>query len=261
MRASHHKERQGETLWTQPLILLTNIFPYSGGKGGRAAFRETNYNNTMNQIIHWDCLEVMKTIPDKSIDLVLTDPPYGIWVKWKVWWGSERWFVKDFWNTDWDLKIPEREYFDEIFRISKNQIIWGGNYFLEYLKNTPCFLYWDKREWLPERTFADWEIAWTNFKSPIRIFRHKWDWFIQEDMKNKEVKHHPTQKPKELMRWCLENYSQPWDTILDCFAWSGTTWVACIEMWRNYILIEKEKEYIDIIEKRLKWTTPPLFVL
>jgi len=214
-----------------------------------------------NKIIHWDSLEYMKSLPDKSIDLVLTDPPYWISIKWKVWWWSKRGLVKDFWNTDWDLQIPEIEYFDEIKRISKNQIIWGWNYFLEYLENTSCFLYWDKREWLPERTFADWEIAWTNFTSPIRIFRHNWDWFIQENMKRKEIKHHPTQKPKELFKWCLENYSKPWDIILDCFAWSWTTAVACIETGRDYIVIEKEQNYVDIIKKRVKNTTPPLFVI
>lgn len=214
-----------------------------------------------NIVIHWDSLEYMKSLPDKCIDLVLTDPPYGIGIKWKVWWWSERWIVKDFWNTDWDLQIPEKEYFDEIFRISKNQIIWWWNYFVDYLNNTPCFLLWDKREWLPERTFADWEIAWTSFDSPIRIFRYKWDGFIQENMKNKEVKEHPTMKPKELFKWCLENYSQPWDIVLDCFAWSWTTAVACIELWRQYIVIEKEKDYVDVIEKRIRNTTPPLFVI
>lgn len=215
----------------------------------------------INKVICGDSLEYMKTLPDKCIDLILTDPPYWIWIKWKVWWWSERWKTKDFWNTDWDLSIPKKEYFDEIFRISKNQIIWWWNYFIEYLNNTPCFIFWDKREWLPERTFADWEIAWTSFKSPARCFRYKWDWFIQENMKNKEIKHHPTMKPKELFKWCLENYSKPWDIILDCFAWSWTTAIACIETWRNYIVIEKEPKYVKIIEKRIKNTTPPLFVI
>ena len=80
-------------------------------------------------------------------------------------------------------------------------------------------------------------------------------------MKHKEIREHPTQKPKELFKWCLENYSQPWDIILDCFAWSWTTAVASIETWRNYIVIEKEKKYVDIIEKRVKNTTPPLFTI
>lgn len=212
-----------------------------------------------NIVIHWDSLEYMKSLPDKCIDLVLTDPPYGIWESWKS--NHSRWKLAkakkytDFW---WDNEIPKKEVFNEIKRISKNQIIWGWNYFIETLENSSCWIVWDKDNW--ETDFADCELAWTNYKTAVRKFKFKWMGMLQENMKNKEVRFHPTQKPKELFKWCLENYSQPWDIILDCFAWSWTTAVACIELWRQYIVIEKEKDYVDVIEKRIRNTTPPLFI-
>jgi len=214
-----------------------------------------------NTVIQGDCLEYMKTLPDNSIDLVLTDPPYGIGIKNKVWWWTKKAPSKTFVDVDeWDKFIPTKEYFEEIKRISSNAIIFWWNYFIEYLENSPCWLIWDKR-WniIPPRTFADCEIARTNFNKPTRKFEFIWDGFIQWDMKNKEIRKHPTQKPVPLFRWILENYSEPWMTILDPFAWSWTTWIACKELWRKYILIEKEPKYVEIINKRLSNTTVSLF--
>lgn len=213
----------------------------------------------LNTLIQWDCLDVMKSIPDKSIDLILTDPPYWIWESaWKNKSRGKCAIAKDYWDKDWDDKIPDKEYFDEIFRISKNQIIFWGNYFVQALYNSPCWIVWDKNNtW----DFADCELAWTSFTTAVRKFKFTWNGMIQEDMKHKEIRQHPTQKPKELMKWCIENYSQPWETILDCFTGSGTTWVAAIELWRNYILIEKDPDYCKIIERRLKSVTMPMFVM
>ena len=210
-----------------------------------------------NIVIHWDSLEYMMTLPDKCIDLVLTDPPYWIWIDWQKESinvnnpNANRKFYESKW---WDKEIPPKEYFDEIFRISKNQIIWWWNYFVEYLKEWhKWWLMWDKwQHWL---TMSDWELAYTSFDSPLRIFTLN-RWYLQKDNPS-----HPTQKPSELFRWCLENYSQPWDIILDCFAWSWTTAIASIQLWRDYIVIEKEKDYINVIEKRIRNTTPPLFVI
>ena len=155
-------------------------------------------------------------------------------------------------DKQWDLSIPEKEYFDEIFRISKNQIIWWGNYFVEYLNEWhKWWLVWDKgQHWL---TMSDWELAYTSFDSPLRVF------VLNRVALQQDQAKHPTQKPKELFKWCLENYSKPWDLVLDCFA-SGTTAVSCIETGRNYIVIEKEADYVEIIKKRVKNTNPPLFV-
>jgi len=193
-----------------------------------------DWKECINEVVCGDSLELMKMIPDNAIDLCLTDPPYGIGISNKVGGGSKRGAAKDFGKTDWDNFTPTQEFFDEIMRISKNQIIFGGNYF--NLPTTPCYLIWDKREGLPVRTFADCEMAWTSFTSPARIFRWKWDGMIQENMgKRKEVRQHPTQKPLELMKWCLANYvewkpNNPKPIICDPFAGSFTTARACKDM-------------------------------
>ena len=210
----------------------------------------------INKVICGDCLEVMKNIPDNSIDLVLTDPPYGIGADKGVGGGSKRGAVNKF-EGEWDKKIPDKKVFDEIFRVSKNQIIFGGNYFVEYLHNSSCWLVWDKRESLPQRTFADAELLWTSFKSPVRIYRYKWDGMIQQDMKNKDYKWHPTLKPVKLIEKILLDYSEEKQTILDPFLGSGTTAVACQNLHRNFIGIEISPEYCKIAEERLR--QKPLF--
>jgi len=210
----------------------------------------------LNKIHNSDCLELMKQIPDKSIDLVLTDPPYGIGIKGKVGWEKLA-QVKDYWDfNDRDNKIPDKIYFDEMQRIWKHCIIFWWNYFIEYLTNSPCWIVWDKdNTW----NFADCELAWTNFDTAVRKYEFRWNGMLQWDMKNKEIRQHPTQKPIQLFRWILENYSEKWQTILDPFLWSWTTAVACKELGRNFIWIEKESKYCKIAEERLKNTTISLF--
>jgi site-specific DNA-methyltransferase (adenine-specific) len=211
---------------------------------------------SLNTIIHGDCLEVMKTFPDKSVDLVLTDPPYGINVgkgfkgRANTQYGKAAAVSKDYGDITWDEKIPAKEIFDEIFRISKNQIIFGGNYFTEFLPPTACWVVWDKNN--GENDYADCELAWGSFKSPVRKIKHTWNGMIQEDMKNKEVRFHPTQKPTEVMKFCLERYSEEGQIILDPFGGSCTTAVACKQLKRNYICIEKEAKYVAICHERLK---------
>jgi len=210
----------------------------------------------LNTVTQGDCLEIMKTLPDNCIDLVLTDPPYGIGIGEKVG-GNNLGTAKKYKAFD-DSFTPSKEYFDEMIRISKHQIIFGGNYFIEYLKNSSCWIVWDKDN---SGNFADCELAWTNFKTAVRKFKWKWNGMIQQDMKNKEVRQHPTQKPVELMVWCLENYlMKKWDKdrrpiVFDGFAGSGTTGVACKKCGCDYILVEKEKDYCEIIEKRLAQET------
>ena len=205
----------------------------------------------MYNIYHEDCLVGMSKIADKSIDLVLTDPPYGINVAQNgtVGGGSFRGQTTSFPCSDWDNKIPTKEYFNEIKRISKNQIIWGGNYFINYLENTRCMLVWYKRAGLPVRTFADCEIAWTSFDRNSMVFNCRWDGFIRD---SKEVKlAHPTQKALLLFQWCIKEFSNEGDTVLDPFAGSGTTGIACQNLKRNFIGFEIDKEYYQIAEKRL----------
>jgi len=214
----------------------------------------------LNKIYCWDCLELMKSIPDKSIDLVLTDPPYWISIdkKFKAS-ANKKWlcaYKTDFWDTNRDASIPSKEYFYEMIRISKHCIIFWWNYFIENLTNSSCWIVWNKNV---NGNFADCELAWTNFTTAVRKFDWTWNWMIQEDMWNKEIRQHPTQKPLQLFRRILENYSKKWETVLDCFLWSWTTAVACKEMWRSFIGIEKEQKYVDIANKRLQNTTVWMF--
>lgn len=217
----------------------------------------------INKVFNENCLETMKRMPDKSIDLVLTDPPYGINIanKGSVGGGSFRGKAKDFGKKDWDSNIPPKEYFDEIFRISKNQIIFGGNYFLDYLHNTRCILTWYKHQDSPERTFANSEIAWTSFDENCKVYSFKWDGFIQQDMANKEERHHPTQKPVELFKMILRDYAvkNDYKTIYDPFMGSGTTALACKSLGLDFIGSELDKDYFEIINKRLQAVQGSLF--
>jgi len=208
----------------------------------------------LNKIYCGDCLDLMKQIPDKSIDLVLTDPPYWIGIDWQKESiannpkHSRKWH-EFLWR---DNDIPSKEYFDEIFRISKNQIIRWWNYFVCYFTEWhKWWLVWDKwQHWL---TMSDCELAYSSFNSPTRIYTKnrveiQTDWAL-----------HPTQKPLTLFKRCLENYSEPWMTILDPFLWSWTTAIACKQMNRNFIGIEKEQKYVEIANKRLQYTQTSLF--
>lgn len=217
----------------------------------------------LNKIIHGDCLEYMKTLPDKCIDLILTDPPYGINVgkgfksRANKRNGTSAAISKDYGDIMWDAKIPSKEVFMEMFRISKNQVIFGGNYFTRYLPPSSGWIVWDKNN--GENDYADCELAWSSFSKPLRKIKHTWNGMIQEDMGNKEYRHHPTQKPLDVMKFCLDLYSKENDIIFDPFAGSCTTAIACINLKRNYICVEKEKKYVDIGLQRVDSMTKSLF--
>jgi DNA modification methylase len=198
-----------------------------------------------------DCLDILKQLPDKCIDLVLTDPPYGI----KESCGknksrSKLAVAKDYGNKDWDNSTPTKDVFDEILRVSKHSIIFGGNYFVENLSNSPCWLVWDKHN--GENDFADCELAWTNFKTAVRKYDWTWAGMLQENMKEKEIRIHPTQKPVGLFMKILQDYSNENDLVLDCFSGSGTTAVACHNLHRRFICIEKDPEYWKASCERLE---------
>lgn len=204
----------------------------------------------MGGIILGDCLEVMKGFADNQFDLVLTDPPYGISVAktGAVGGGSHRGKARQFDKSDWDNERLVKEYFDEMFRISKNQIIFGGNYYLDYLPATRCMVVWYKREGLPKRTFADCEIAWTSFDKNSAVFSSRWDGFIRDGNEDREA--HPTQKPERLMKWCVSEFTKEGDSILDPFAGSGSTLRAAKDLNRPCTVIEINPKYVEIIRKR-----------
>ena len=212
----------------------------------------------LNKIYCGDCLEVMKEMEDNSVDLVLTDPPYGTGAYKKGTMGGGVLAKQSTYKaTNWDGFIPSKEYFDEIRRISKNQIIFGGNYFIEYLANSSCWIVWDKEN--GDNDFADCELAWTSFKTAVRKYKFRWQGMLQQDMKNKEYRFHPTQKPLEVMKWILNNYSKEGDIVFDGFAGSGSTLVACEQLKRKWIGVEQNKDYIKDIHYRLDNLQKTLF--
>jgi site-specific DNA-methyltransferase (adenine-specific) len=203
-----------------------------------------------NKIINADCLDILKQLPDKCIDLVLTDPPYGKqYARGKNGWGvcENRPDLKD---VAWDNTTPSKELFDEIIRVSKNQIIFGGNYFTDKLSVSNCWIVWDKiGNNINKSVFADLELAWTSFNSVCRKFVSVSMGFIKDD---KSERIHPTQKPVDLFEKILSSYSKENDLILDCFSGSGTTAVACHNIKRKFICIEKDKDYYEASVKRLE---------
>lgn len=205
-----------------------------------------------NKIINADCREILKQLPDKCIDLVLTDPPYGGGCNATIGGRFEKYDIKtrrtgEGWAEkygskvkEWDI-APDKTLFDEIFRVSKNQIIWGGNYFS--LPPTRCFLVWDKLTISENFSMAMCEYAWTSFNANAKRF---------ECQPQDKFRFHPTQKPLKLIEWCLNRYSEPNNLILDCFSGSGTTAVAAYNSGRRFICIERDFEYFNKSLERLK---------
>ena len=205
-----------------------------------------------NTIICGDCLEVLKEMPDKCVDLCLTDPPYGIFKPMgeNGAMGNFSGMGKD--ASEWD-KIPSKEVFDEIKRISKNYVIWGGNYFADKIGYCKEPWIWDKKT--GDNFFADGELAFTSYQGTLRIYHHQWCGAFKDSERGLKAIH-PTQKPLELMRWCLRKTEEN-DLILDPFLGSGTTAVACQELHRRFIGIEISEKYCEIARERLK--QKPLF--
>jgi DNA modification methylase len=186
-----------------------------------------------NVIYLGDCIDIMRGYPDKSIDLVLTDPPYGINIR-----DGHR---HKFEAKTWDVAPPTQDYFDEIFRVSKNQIIWGGNYF--GLPRSNCCLIWDKEQ--PEgMSLAMAEIAWTSFKPPTQLYRLR----AVGATKNRV---HMTQKPLALIQWCLKKYAKAGEIILDPFMGSGTTCVAAYQLGMKYIGIDLDADHFADASSRI----------
>ena len=213
----------------------------------------------LNKIHNMDCLEHMRKIPDNFYDLCLTDPPYGIGMDGKVGInGAGR--AKEYQNKNWDKSTPSKEIFDEIIRVSKNQIIFGANHFIDKIPySSSCWLFWDKDN--KESFFADGELAWTNFKTAVRVYKFRWHGMLQQDMANKEERHHPTQKPVELFKMILRDYAikNDYTKIFDPFMGSGTTAIACKSLGLDYVGCELDKDYYEIINKRLSQVQGSLF--
>ena len=202
-------------------------------------------------IYNQDCMEAMKEMKDNQFDLAIVDPPYGIsYARGKNGWGvnENRAKLED---VKWDKKTPNQEYFIELQRVSKNQIIWGGNYFTDKLPVSKCWIIWDKIcQTQNKSVFADGELAWTSFKKVVKTFKQRQMGFITDTKDDKRI--HPTQKPSELYEWLLINYAKKGDTILDTHLGSGSIAIACYNLGYDLTGYEIDKEYFEAAKKRIE---------
>jgi DNA modification methylase len=224
-------------------------------------FKYKSYQNDDIVIINGDCLKVMGLMEDDSVDLVLTDPPYGIDIATGKIGADGLAKTKDYGVKEWDKHIPSVDIFKKILSIGKNQIIFGGNYFAHLLPPSKRWIVWDK-EVPAGMTFSGVELAWTSIKkNSLDFIRYQWHGMLQKDMKHKEERVHPTQKPTGLFKKIIEDYSKDKELIFDGFLGSGTTALACLKTNRRCIGVELDEDYFKIccdrIEKQLQ--SPTLF--
>jgi len=188
-------------------------------------------------ITNEDNMELMARYPDNYFDLAIVDPPYGIKMH-----GGKRQY-NSYSNKDWDNDIPSKEYFKELFRVSKNQVIWGGNYFTEYLYPSRCWYIWDKT--IHGNTFADGELAWTSYNKNTRIYP-------LNICHNQGKRFHPTQKPIKLYEWILLSKYTEGNKILDTHLGSGSIAIACDRLGFELTACELDKEYYEASINRIK---------
>ncbi len=199
-----------------------------------------------------DNMEYMKTVPDKWFDLAVVDSPYGIGED-----GSKNHTrcklatSKNYkGNSGNDIEPPSKECFAEIMRISKNQIIWGANHFISRMPfDSSCWIVWDKDN--GETDFADCELAWTSFDTAVRKFRWRWQGMLQQDMKNKQVRIHPNEKPIQLYSWLYHNYLPIGGKVFDPFLGSGSNRIAADKAGNiDFYATEIDADYFNAQEKR-----------
>jgi len=186
-----------------------------------------------------DCVKALKRYPDNHFDLAIVDPPYGIGA------GSKNFAIrgrhKDYHRKeDWDTAKPTAEYWEQLFRVSKNQVVWGGNYFTQFLPPSMGWIYWDKLN--GDFSLADGELAWTSFDRALRSYK--------KSVASIKDRMHPTQKPIPLYEWILANYAQPNDLILDTHLGSGSSRIAAYKGGFNFVGFEIDAEYYEKQEKR-----------
>ena len=211
-----------------------------------------------------DCMDYMASLDDNAFDIAIVDPPYGInapnmnmgsYGKYKSTatlckksrfdkgGGKLKNRVLNTMNCDWDMTPPTKEYFDELFRVSKNQIIFGANYFP--LPPCRCIVVWDKIQ--PWKNFSQVEIAWTSFNAPAKLFRYS-----TRGGSNREKKIHPTQKPVKLYTWLMQEFCKPGNTILDTHLGSGSSRIAAYHLGFDFVGIEIDQLYFEAQEQRFE---------
>ena len=191
-----------------------------------------------------DCVKALKRFNDNHFDLAIVDPPYGLGmgtvsIPSEKNTNSQQKFYKDLKSKRWDDNTPNKEYFDELKRVSKNQIVWGGNYMAEHLGNTKCIIIWDKMTYIP--TMSQFEFAFCSFNKHPKMVK----------VNSTDIdRMHPTQKPIKLYDWLLHNYAKPNDLILDTHLGSGSSRIAAYKGGFNFVGFEIDQEYYEKQEKR-----------
>lgn len=194
--------------------------------------------SALSTVYLMDCIEGIKQFPDKIFDLAVVDPPYGIGAGKGV--GVTRGKENQYTVKDWDSSIPEQAYWDELWRVSKNQIVWGGNYMTDYLKPSRGWIYWQK---MMGGNYADGELAWTSFDRNLKEFTKR------SDQGNR---FHPTQKPIKLYEWIFANYAEDGNLILDTHLGSQSSRIAANKAGLDFVGFEIDREYYDNGNTRFK---------
>lgn len=198
-------------------------------------------------IVHnCDCMEFMRTVPDKHFALAIVDPPYGIGANWRKDPHSKFYNHHSSYEND---SIPSREYFEELMRISENQIIWGANYYTDYLPARQSWIVWNKLRDYPTQHLAEGELAWTSFNIPVRIATYMWNGACVCSPRSGI---HPHEKPVDLYAWLLRNYAKPGDNIFDSHLGSGSSRIAAYKLGFDFVGCEIDKGYYESQEKRFQ---------
>jgi site-specific DNA-methyltransferase (adenine-specific) len=203
-----------------------------------------------SEVYLMDCIEGMKHYPDKYFDLAVVDPPYGIGEDGeKNHSRSKQAKAKEYTPKDWDKEPPPIEYFYELFRVSKNQVVWGANHFISRMPyDSSCWIIWDKEN--GENDFADCEMAWTSFGTAVRRFKFRWAGMLQGNMKNKEIRMHPTQKPVALYDFIYSRYATEGMKVLDTHLGSGSSRISANKSKLHFVGFEIDEEYFNKSCKR-----------
>ena len=212
----------------------------------------------ISKVLNTDCLAYMKTLSDKYFGLTIADPPFAVkYARGKNGFGVTTKNLPTAQDLKWDEKIPQKEFFDELLRVSDRVIIWGGQYFTHLLPQSKCWLVWDKCNGIENKSpFADCELAWTNMTKVVKQFHLRQLGFMSETKDGKRV--HPTQKPTELYEWLIKNYAKEGDIIFDPMAGSFSSRIAAYRLGYDYVGCELNKEYFDKGCERFKQETRQL---
>ena len=203
----------------------------------------------MINLYNQDCLAAMKRMDDDSYELAIVDPPYTDTFE-TIGCTDNKAKKTNYKITSLNGHKPNQEYFDQLIRISKNQIVFGANHFISNIPyDSPCWIVWNKKN---TGNYADCELAWTSFPTAVRMVEYRWNGMLQENMKNKEKRIHPTQKPVGLYRWILNNYANEGDRILDTHLGSGSIAIACHNLGFDLDGYELDVDYYEAATKRLK---------